>query len=161
MEDGSLPDQGSSALDVAVAVIERDGQILIAQRKPQDSFGGRWEFPGGKLNPGESLEACLAREIQEELGLVIQVGQLLKVVEHRYPHRLIRLHCFSCRVLEGEPRAIECTAWRWVAPSELNQYPFPPASDPLIEMLISSARGEPVEPGADRPSTGSGPTAGG
>lgn len=132
-----MPDPAASALDVAVAVIERQGQILIAQRKPADSFGGRWEFPGGKLNPGESLEACLLREIQEELGLVIEVGGLLKVVDYRYPHRLIRLHCFSCRLVEGEPQTIECAAWRWVAPSELTQFQFPPASNSIIELLVS------------------------
>ena len=141
MEEGSLPDQTPSfALDVAVAVIERAGQILIAQRKLEDSFGGRWEFPGGKLNPGETLEACLIREIQEELGLLIEVGQLIKVVEYSHPHRLIRLHCFSCRVLEGEPQALDCAGWRWVGTSELTQFQFPPASYPIIESLTGLPR---------------------
>ena len=122
-------------LDVAVAVIERDGRYLITQRMPQDSFGGSWEFPGGKAEPGESLQECLIREIREELGLVIDVGPQLTTVEHQYPHRSIRLHCYRCRILQGEPQTIECAAWRWVGPQELTQFPFPPASGPIIEQL--------------------------
>ena len=127
-------------LDVAVAVIEKNGQILIAQRKPTDSFGGCWEFPGGKANPGESLEACLAREIQEELGLSIAVGQKLQVVEHQYPSRTLRLHCFLCHIVSGEPQAIECSAWDWVEPKELSRFQFPPASGPIIEALQKQIR---------------------
>ena len=122
-------------LDVAIAVIERDGQFLITQRLPDDSFGGYWEFPGGKVDSGETLEACLAREIQEELGLTITVGQILKVVEHQYPNRTIRLHSFLCRILSGEPKAVECAGWRWVPPQELTSFQFPPASGQIIEAL--------------------------
>ena len=129
----TAPDAGS--LDVAVGVIEQDGRYLISQRLPEDSFGGFWEFPGGKSNPGETLEACLAREIQEGLGLQIAVGTKLQVVEYQYPRRMIRLHCFSCRIVAGEPRAIECTTWRWIMPAELMQFKFPPASRQIIEAL--------------------------
>ncbi len=125
-------------LEVAVAVIKRNGHVLIAQRRPGDSFGGHWEFPGGKLRPGETLEICLVREIQEELGLMIAVDKPLMVIEHPYPNRTIRLHCFACRIVSGEPQAIECTAWRWVTPQELHQFEFPPASGPLIEVLQDS-----------------------
>ncbi len=123
---------------MAVAVIERDGRYLISQRLPDDSFGGFWEFPGGKSNPGETLETCLAREIQEELGVEIAVGIKLQVVEYRYPRRTIRLHCFSCRITAGEPRAIECTTWRWTLPAELVRFKFPPASRQIIEALQRS-----------------------
>ncbi|MBI1953471.1 MAG: 8-oxo-dGTP diphosphatase MutT [Candidatus Omnitrophica bacterium] len=123
-------------LDVAVAVIERDGQYLISQRLANDSFGGHWEFPGGKLLPGEQVEACLVREIQEELGLAITVRHKLMVIDHRYPQRALRLHCFLCGVVGGEPQTIECAAWRWVAPSELGRYRFPPASGPIIQRLL-------------------------
>lgn len=122
-------------LDVAVAVIERQGKLLISQRRPEDSLGGLWEFPGGKRREGEALEACLAREIREELGVAVEVGSLRRVIEHRYPHRVIHLHCFECRITQGEPQALDCAAWRWVSPEELRQYPFPPASRPLIEEL--------------------------
>ena len=133
-----VPLRGSDpigVLDVAIAVIEQDGRYLISQRLPKDSFGGFWEFPGGKSNPGETLEACLAREIQEELGVEITVGTKLQVVEYQYPRRKIHLHCFSCRIVTGEPRAIECSTWRWVLPKELLNYAFPPASKQIIEGL--------------------------
>ena len=131
-----MPRTGSNPLlDVAVAVIERDGLYLISQRLPHDSFAGHWEFPGGKINPGETFQEGLAREIQEELGIAIEVGPLFRLVEYPYPHRTIRLHCFTCKVLSGEPQAVECAAWRWVSPAELPQFRFPPASGPLIEAL--------------------------
>jgi len=120
---------------VAVALIERDGKILISQRKPGDSLGGLWEFPGGKRSAGETLEQCLAREIREELALTVQVQGKRAVIEHPYPHRTIRLHCFACRILEGEPRAVDCAAWRWVSAEELRPEEFPVASRPLVEEL--------------------------
>ncbi len=122
-------------LDVAVAVVERNGQYLITQRLPQDSFGGFWEFPGGKLNGQETLESCLIREIQEELGIGIAVEEKLLVVEHPYPGRVIRLHCFRCTLLNGEPKTLECSAWRWVVPQELTHFEFPPASRSIIDLL--------------------------
>lgn len=122
-------------MDVVVAVIEREGLYLVAQRRPGDSFEGLWEFPGGKLDPGETLEEGLAREIREELGIRIAVGAKRMVVEHRAPDRTILLHCFNCRWLEGEPQAIECAAWRWVRAEELKALRFPPASQPLIEVV--------------------------
>ena len=133
MGDACLPDL--LPLDVAVAVIQRDGRFLIAQRLPNDSFGGYWEFPGGKLVSGETLESGLAREILEELGVRVEVGSKRMVIEHNYPARTIRLHCFECRLVEGEPRAIECTEWRWVVAAELDRFQFPPASQPLIKNL--------------------------
>lgn len=124
-----------SPLDVAIAVIHREDKLLISQRMPEDSFGGFWEFPGGKLCEGETMEVCLAREIQEELGVLIEVGSKRMVISHRYPGRLIRLHCFDCRLLEGEPRPLECAGWKWVGPEELSGFTFPPASAPLIQQL--------------------------
>ena len=127
-------------LDVAVAVIERAGQLLISQRLPDDSFGGFWEFPGGKLKEGESMEEGLTREIQEELGVRITVGIRRMVIEHRYPGRTIRLHCFDCRLLDGEPRPVECADCRWVQPHELEQFKFPPASRPLLDVIANEAK---------------------
>lgn len=122
-------------LDVVVAVIERDGLYLVSQRRPGDSFGGLWEFPGGKCDPGETLEAGLVREIREELGIRIAVGSERMVLQHRTPGRIMDLHCFDCRWVEGEPQAIECAAWRWVRAEELERLEFPPASLPLIKRL--------------------------
>lgn len=125
-------------LDVAVAVIRQEGRLLISQRAQGDSFGGFWEFPGGKLNGGETLEAALTREIREELGVAIEVGDKRMVISHRTPGRAIRLHCFDCRLVQGEPRALECASWQWVLPDELDRFSFPPASLPLIRDLRES-----------------------
>lgn len=133
MEDAALRKQ--SPLDVAVAVIRHEGRLLISQRMPGDSFGGFWEFPGGKLDQGETMEVCLAREIREELGVEIRVGSKQMVISHRYPGRLIRLHCFECHLVQGEPQALECASWKWVDPEELERFTFPPASSPLIRKL--------------------------
>ena len=124
-----------------MAIIEREGKLLISQRKPGDSLGGLWEFPGGKLDSGETMEGCLAREIREELGIAVAVGSRRMVIEHRTPQRTIRLHCFDCRLVEGEPHAIECVCWRWVLPDELEQFEFPPASRPLIQRLRAGFKG--------------------
>ncbi|MBI3322259.1 MAG: (deoxy)nucleoside triphosphate pyrophosphohydrolase [Candidatus Omnitrophica bacterium] len=123
-------------LEVAVAVIKDGGRVLITQRKPGDSFGGLWEFPGGKLNDGESMEAALVREIEEELGVRVEVAAKRMVIRHQYPARAVRLHCFDCRLLSGEPRAIECAAWQWVDTAELAGFEFLPGSRPLIEHLV-------------------------
>ncbi len=120
---------------MAVAVIHRDGKVLIARRRWEDSFGGYWEFPGGKVNEGEGMPAALEREIREELGVRVEVGQERLVLEHRYPGRTIRLHCFDCRLAGGQPRSIECAEWRWVLPAQLAQFHFPPASQALIASL--------------------------
>ena len=122
-------------LDVAVAVIRHEGRLLISQRMPGDSFGGFWEFPGGKLDAGETMELCLAREIREELGVTIEVGAKRMEISHQYPGRTIRLHCFDCRLVEGEPHPLECAGWKWVSPEELDRFSFPPASGPLIREL--------------------------
>jgi mutator protein MutT len=122
-------------LEVPIAVILHEGRLLISQRMPGDSFGGFWEFPGGRMAAGETMELCLAREIREELGVVVEVGSKRMEISHRYPGRTIRLHCFDCRLLEGEPRALECASWQWVLPAELDRFSFPPASKALIRAL--------------------------
>ncbi|MCM8811620.1 MAG: (deoxy)nucleoside triphosphate pyrophosphohydrolase [Candidatus Omnitrophica bacterium] len=133
-----MPKTGAAPrrLVVAVAVIQRGRKVLITQRMLSDSFGGMWEFPGGKKQAGESLERCLVREIKEELGLAIRVAGRINVVEHRYPTCLIRMTCFDCRVLAGEPKPLECADLRWVLPGELSKYRFPPASGPIIRHLL-------------------------
>jgi len=125
-------------LDVPVAVIRHEGRLLISQRMPEDSFGGFWEFPGGKMDSGETMEAALTREIREELGVTVEVGAKRMMISHRYPERVIRLHCFDCRLVQGEPRALECASWQWVLPDELERFSFPPASRPLIRDLRES-----------------------
>jgi len=124
--------------DVTAAVIRRDdGQLLIAQRKPGAMLGGLWEFPGGKCQPDEALPDCLRREIREELGLEIEVGGYLTTIKHGYTHFRISLHVFECRHLEGEPRALDCAAWRWVRADKLENYAFPVTDQKIIQMLKS------------------------
>lgn len=109
---------------VTAGVIQREGRLLIARRPASGLLGGLWEFPGGKLQPGEDLPACLQREIQEELGVEIKVGSLLGVYRHAYTHFKVTLHAFECRLVSGEPQALQSSELRWVKPAELSTYPM-------------------------------------
>jgi A/G-specific adenine glycosylase len=121
---------------IGVAVIWNDaGQILIDRRKPDGLLGGMWEFPGGKVEPGETIEACIQREIQEEIGIEIAVGDRLIVVEHTYSHFHVTLNVHHCHHISGEPQAIDCDEIRWVERSDLDNYPFPKANLQIIEAL--------------------------
>ncbi|MEM7347069.1 MAG: A/G-specific adenine glycosylase, partial [Chloroflexota bacterium] len=121
--------------DVCAAVIRRGEQLLIAQRPLDGMLGGMWEFPGGKQEEGETLEACLAREIQEELGVDIAVDSLITVVKHSYTHFKITLHAFECRLLAGEPQKLGVMDWRWVTLDQLDEFPFPRTDLKIIEAL--------------------------
>jgi A/G-specific adenine glycosylase len=121
--------------DIAAGVIWRGKQLLIARRPPYGLLGGLWEFPGGKREPGESLEQCLRREVHEELGIAVKVGTLLTSVEHAYTHFRITLHAFHCQYLSGEPQCAACTAWRWVTLGDLGDYAFPAANLKIINLL--------------------------
>ncbi|HMM27045.1 MAG TPA: A/G-specific adenine glycosylase [Aggregatilineaceae bacterium] len=122
--------------DVTAAVIRRaDGQVLIAQRPPDAMLGGLWEFPGGKREPGETLRDCLAREIREELGIEIRVGEQIGVVRHGYTHFRITLYAFYGEIASGEPRAIGCAAWTWATLDDLDRYAFPVTDRKIIALL--------------------------
>jgi 8-oxo-dGTP diphosphatase len=123
-------------INVTAAIISRDGLILITKRLPGYHLAGLWEFPGGKQEPGESLEECLKREIQEELDIKIHVEKLFKTVRHEYEKKIVSLHVFECSFISGEPKAIECQEFKWVKPETLNQYEFPPPDVEIIELLI-------------------------
>jgi A/G-specific adenine glycosylase len=110
---------------VAAAVIARDCRVLIAQRPPKGLLGGLWEFPGGKQEPDEDLAECLKREIEEELGVRIDVQSLIGVYRHAYTHFRVTLHAFRCCLANGDhPQAIQVNALRWVSPTELPDYPM-------------------------------------
>jgi A/G-specific adenine glycosylase len=112
---------------VTAAVLEQDGKVLIAQRPEQGLLGGLWEFPGGKLEDGEDLPDCLEREIQEELGVRIQVREPLGVYEHAYSHFRVTLHAFRCQVdpnETGAPQPIQPQALAWVTSEDLPDYPM-------------------------------------
>ncbi|KAM3091614.1 A/G-specific adenine glycosylase [Phormidesmis sp. 146-12] len=122
--------------EIGVAVIWNDQQqILIDRRKSDGLLGGLWEFPGGKVEPSETIEACIRREIQEEIGIEIEVGDRLMVVDHTYTHFKVRLNVHHCQYVSGEPQAIACDEVRWVELSDLDQYPFPKANLQIIQAL--------------------------
>ena len=123
--------------EVAAAVIRtlRGNKILIAQRPLGGMLGGLWEFPGGKVERGESLRACLKREIQEELGIEIEVGSRVTNVRHAYTHFRITLHAFECRLVRGRPRKIDVADWRWVTLDELDDFAFAVADHKIIQVL--------------------------
>lgn len=121
---------------IGVAVIwNHQGQILIDCRRQEGLLGGLWEFPGGKIEPGETVEACIQREIQEELGIEIAVGDRLITVDHAYTHFRVTLNVHHCQHISGEPQPIECDEVRWVTLAELDQFPFPKANVQIIKAL--------------------------
>ena len=122
--------------DVAAGMVWDDaGRVLIAQRPPDGLLGGLWEFPGGKLEAGETLPACLRRELREELGIEVEVGELFTVVRHAFTHFRITLHAFTCRLAGGEPRPIQAQAVAWAAVDELDRYAFGKADRDVIAEL--------------------------
>ncbi len=124
-------------IDVVAAIIRRDGRILITQRPDNVHLARLWEFPGGKVEAGESLEVALHREILEEVGLKIRVDDEFFTVDHDYPTKSVRLHFFNCNVLEGEAQQLNVADLRWVTPADLDNYQFPPADADLIVKLRS------------------------
>ncbi len=127
-------------VDVAAALIFRAGKLLITQRLAEAHQGGLWEFPGGKREANETFEQCLAREIREELGVVICVGEFFAEVTHAYPDKTVCLRFFCCRLTRGEPEPLGCAALAWVSREELGGYAFPAADARLLEKL-RTARG--------------------
>jgi len=123
-------------LDVVIGIVLREGKVLICQRRRSDPLAGYWEFPGGKVEPGETLEQCLLRELREELAINARPIEPLAVIEHDYPHVQVRLHPYLCRHESGEPQPLAAEQVTWVAPSDLTKYRFPPANDDLIAELI-------------------------
>jgi A/G-specific adenine glycosylase len=109
---------------VTAAVLHRDGTVLLARRPSEGLLGGMWEFPGGKVEAGESLEDCLVREIREELGVHIRVGEAFGVYRHAYTHFRITLHAFRCELVKGRPRPLQAADLAWVAPADLGNYPM-------------------------------------
>jgi len=122
-------------IEVVAAIIRRDEQILITKRQDRAHLAGLWEFPGGKVEAGESHAAALGREIREELGIEIAIGEEFFTVEHDYPTKSVRLHFFHCTILDGEPQRLDVADLRWVKPVELNGFEFPPADAELIRKL--------------------------
>ena len=122
-------------IDVAAALVFRGGKLLIAQRHPEAHLGGLWEFPGGKREPGESFAACLSRELREELGIEVEVGQLVESLTHAYPEKTVRLNFYRCQWKRHEPQPLGCPAFKWVRAAQLKDYAFPAADARLLQKL--------------------------
>jgi 8-oxo-dGTP diphosphatase len=129
----------SVVIDVAAGLIFRDGKLLITQRKAGSHLAGLWEFPGGKREAGESWDACLRRELHEELAVAVGVGRLFNEVTHAYPEKTVHLRFFVCSLIAGEPQPIDCAAVAWVTAEELKRYQFPAADAVLLEALPQAA----------------------
>lgn len=121
---------------VAAAVVERDGAVLLTRRLRGSHLEGLWEFPGGKLDPGETLAQCLRREMREELAVDVEVGDPVLVTTHAYPEKIVELHFFECRLL-GEPVPQLRQEMRWLPRAELGAIAFPAADRALIALLQS------------------------
>ena len=124
-------------LVAAVALIDRDGRVLLAQRPEGKSMAGLWEFPGGKVEPGETPEVALIRELQEELGIDTWASCLapLTFASHAYEDFHLLMPLFVCRKWEGTPTSKEGQRLAWVRPNALRDYPMPPADIPLIPII--------------------------
>jgi len=134
------PPPGSAkpvVLVAAVALIDRDGRVLIAQRPPDKAMAGLWEFPGGKVDGGETPEQALVRELAEELGIVTEEACLgpFTFASHSYDSFHLLMPLYLCRVWSGTPSPREGQVLKWVTPQQLGDYPMPPADVPLVAML--------------------------
>ena len=121
--------------EVVVAVIYKKGRILIDKRKPDGLLGGLWEFPGGKIEDGESLTAALKREVREELGITIRIKRPLITVQHAYSHFSVTLHAFECTHASGTPKCRTCVDCKWIYPKQLKKFAFPAANKKIFAVL--------------------------
>lgn len=124
-------------IEVAAAIVtDVEGRILIAKRRPDKTQGGLWEFPGGKLEPGETPEACIRRELREEMDIEVEPGDEFGMNEHRYEAVHIRLLAYRAAYRSGSFRLTDHDEYRWVRPDELAGYAFAPADVPFVRRLM-------------------------
>lgn len=132
------PGETRNVIEVSAGLVFRHGLLLITRRRPEAHLGGLWEFPGGKVDAGETAENCLKRELMEELGIEVEIKELIETVEHDYPEKSVRLKFFRCQWLHNEPRAIGCEDFAWIGRPQLANYAFPPADAQLLKKLQST-----------------------
>jgi mutator protein MutT len=125
----------NKVIEVSAALIFHHGKLLITQRHAKSHLGGLWEFPGGKRESNETFEECLVRELREELGIEVEVGELFEEISHAYPEKTVRLKFFVCKLISGKPRTLDCAAFKWVGKTELAGFDFPAADARLLEKL--------------------------
>ena len=128
-----------NAIEVAAGLVFREGKMLITQRPADGHLGGLWEFPGGKREANEFFEECLHRELMEELGIEVEVGELVESIAHSYPEKTVHLRFYRCTWKKREPQALGCPAFKWVTKEELSGYRFPAADTRLLEKLHTTA----------------------
>jgi 8-oxo-dGTP diphosphatase len=121
---------------VVAAAIDQDGRYLITQRRPTAVLPLLWEFPGGKVEPGETDPDALAREIRERLGVTLDVGPMLSAVRKEYASYIVDLHLYSCTLQAGEPAALGVNDFRWVAAHEFDSLQFTPADQASMDRLL-------------------------
>ena len=122
---------------VVAGLIVRDGVVLITQRRADQALPLQWEFPGGKVEPGEAPTAALVRELREEIGVTVEVGRIWDVLFHAYDAFDLVMLVYACRLVEGEPRAVEVADLAWAKPGELPRWDILPADRPLVDRLVS------------------------
>ena len=125
-----------SSIRVVAAVIANEGRYLITQRRPTAVLPLLWEFPGGRVEAGESDADALKREVFHRLSVQIEVGELISFVSHPYEHYVVDLHLYECRVVSGDLRAVNVQDFRWVKSDEFDQYPFTPADEASMTKLL-------------------------
>ncbi|MEE0776000.1 MAG: 8-oxo-dGTP diphosphatase MutT [Bacillota bacterium] len=128
------------SIRVSAAILERDGKILICRRQKGGSCGDLWEFPGGKIELGETPEECLIRECREELGVDIQITGTFGQAHHCYPDVDVTLYFYRGGILQGEPRRTVHQEMAWVVPTELKRYDFCPADEEVIANLSKKGK---------------------
>jgi 8-oxo-dGTP diphosphatase len=126
----------SRPIRVVAAVIARDGRYLITQRRPTAVLPLLWEFPGGRVEPGESDADALLREVMHRLGVEVKVGALISFVSHPYERYTVDLHLYECTIVQGEPLEQNVLAYRWVTSVDFDQYPFTPADEISMSKLL-------------------------
>ena len=120
---------------VAAGLVFKDGKLLIAKRPKNSHLGGMWEFPGGKLELGESFENCLKREMFEELGVKVNVSYEFEEILHQYSEMTVLIKFFICSLSSGKPKAIQCSEFQWINRRDLTRYNFPAADIKVINQL--------------------------
>lgn len=137
----AAPDADRAFIRVTAAILRRtDGAVLLARRAPGRRLAGQWEFPGGKIEPGETPEACLARELTEELAITVAVGAHVATSRHDDGQLAVELLAYECRLVCGEPTPVDHDALVWVAPASLLDYALAIADRPIARLLIEYAR---------------------
>lgn len=130
----------SKLKQIGVAVIrDRQGKVLIDRRRTESAMGGFWEFPGGKIEPNETVVECIRREIREELAIEVEVKERLMVVNYSYPDFQVALFVHNCQYQDGTPQPLACEEIRWVEVDEIHKYQFPPANQAIVATLQQNA----------------------